>query len=659
MSKHQNQIMWEPNGDLITQSNINDFRQYLNQKHQTKLSNYRELYQWSVDNIGEFWTCIWDFCKIIAPEKGTKTVEDINQMPGARFFSEARLNYAENLLRKKNKDTALIFNGEGKVQYEWSYQDLHIQVSLIQQALKESGITANDRVAGLLPNTPETIATMLAATSIGAIWSSTSPDFGVQGIADRFGQVNPKVLFATDGYYHNGKWISCLDKIEKLIPLIPSLEKLIIIPYRKGMEIEEHRLLQNEKTALLQMFLDPFTTKDVEYTHLPFNHPLFIMFSSGTTGAPKCITHGAGGTLIQHLKEHQLHCDIKPGDRVFYYTTCGWMMWNWLVGALASQATLILYDGSPFYPNGNVLFDYAEKTKTTFFGTAAKFIDALKKRNYDFKTSHDLKYLKTIASTGSALVPESFDYVYSNIKQDVHLASISGGTDIISCFVLGVPVRAVWRGELQTAGLGMAVDVFNDDGKPAEIGEKGELVCTKPFPSMPINFWGDETGERYQNAYFSTYENIWQHGDFAEKTPSHGFIIHGRSDTTLNPGGVRLGTAEIYRQVEQLEEVIESIAIGQKWRDDERIVLFVVLNDKNTLDKELKLKIKTTIKKGASPRHVPAKIIQVSDIPRTKSGKISEIAVRNMVNGQKIKNREALANPESLDQFSDIAELSS
>lgn len=653
----QNPILWEPSGDFIAESNLNDFRDHVNRHYDLALENYNDLYQWSIDNTPSFWSCVWDYCGVIAPEKGEQIVHNPGKMPGAQFFPDAKLNYAENLLQRKGKEIALIFNGESKVSRQWSYDDLHKQVSLIQQALNRAGITAGDRIAGLLPNMPETISTMLGVASIGAIWSSASPDFGIQGVVDRFGQIAPKILFAVDGYYYNGKWVDCLDKIENLIDQLPTVEKIVLIRYGQEEPVKDHPVFTSEKLIEFEDFLNDFTAKDVDYTHLPFNHPLFIMFSSGTTGAPKCITHSAGGTLIQHLKEHQLHCNIRPNDRVFYYTTCGWMMWNWLVTALASKATLVLYDGSPFYPSGNVLFDYADDVKMTLFGTAAKFIDALKKRNYNISETHDLSKLRTITSTGSPLVPESFDYVYSHIKQDVHLASISGGTDIVSCFVLGNPIRPVWRGEIQGAGLGMAMDVWNDEGKPADIGEKGELVCTKPFPCMPIGFWGDETGERYFNAYFSTYDNIWHHGDFAEKTPHHGFIIHGRSDATLNPGGVRLGTAEIYRQVEQLEEIMESIAIGQKWRDDERIVLFVTLNDGAVLDNDLKLKIKTAIKTGASPRHVPAKIIPVADIPRTKSGKISEIAVRNTVNGRPIKNREALANPESLDQFVDISEL--
>lgn len=653
-------ILWEPSGNFIAESNINDFRDHVNRQYDLKLEHYNDLYDWSIDNTPSFWSAIWDYCEIIALEKGEQIVQNPGKMPGAQFFPDAKLNYAENLLRQKNDEVAIIFNGESKVSRQWSWANLHEQVSLAQQALNRNGITAGDRVAGLLPNIPKTISTMLGCASIGAIWSSASPDFGVQGVIDRFGQIAPKILFAVDGYYYNGKWVDCLDKISEIIPRLPTLEKVVLIRYGREDPIKDHDLLIHDKVVELEVFLSDFTPKEVQYTHLPFNHPLFIMFSSGTTGAPKCITHSAGGALIQHLKEHQLHCNIRPADRVFYYTTCGWMMWNWLVSALASKATLVLYDGSPFFPNnGNTLFDYAETTKMTLFGTSAKFIDALKKRNYNFRESHDLSKLRTITSTGSPLVAESFDYVYSNIKQDVHLASISGGTDIVSCFVLGNPVRPVWRGEIQGAGLGMAMDIWDDEGNPAALGKKGELVCTKPFPCMPIGFWGDDTGERYFNAYFSTYDNIWHHGDFAEKTAQHGFIIHGRSDATLNPGGVRLGTAEIYRQVEQLPEITESIAIGQQWRGDERIILFVTLHDNAELTKELKFEIKSAIKTGASPRHVPAKIIQVKDIPRTKSGKISEIAVRNIVNGRAIKNKEALANPECLDQFADISELGS
>jgi acetoacetyl-CoA synthetase len=518
------------------------------------------------------------------------------------------------------------------------------------------GVEEGDRVAAYMPNLPETIIAMLATASLGAIWSSASPDFGVQGVVDRFGQIRPKVLIAVDGYYYNGKEIDCLEKIARIQKQLDELHQTVIVPFLNP----EPKIDNLDQAVLSETLLNSYQPGQVEFTSLAFNHPLFIMFSSGTTGVPKCIVHGHGGTLLQHLKEHQLHCDIRECDKVFYFTTCGWMMWNWLVSALASGATLLLYDGSPFYPDGNVLWEFTSKHQCKLFGTAAKYIDALNKEGLKPGETFDLSNLSVITSTGSPLIHEGFDYIYGSVKSDVHLASISGGTDIVSCFVLGNPISPVWRGEIQGAGLAMAVDVYDEDGHPvAGGGGSGELVCTKPFPSMPIGFWNDESGEKYQSAYFSKFDNIWCHGDWIEKTGHGGFIIHGRSDATLNPGGVRIGTSEIYRQVETVDEVLESIAVGQNWEGDVRVILFVKMKQGCELTDDLKKVIASRIRAGASPRHVPAKIIQVADIPRTKSNKITELAVRDIIHGKEIKNIEALSNPQALEYYKDIEELRS
>ncbi|MEI6985041.1 MAG: acetoacetate--CoA ligase [Rhodospirillaceae bacterium] len=614
----------------------------------------KDLYAWSVAQPEAFWSEIWDYGEIIAETRGERVLVNADCMLGARFFPDARLNFAENLLRRRDDALAIRFWGEDCVQRSLSYAELYDQVSRMAQVLSGLGIAAGDRVAGYLPNMPEAVVAMLATTSIGAVWSSASPDFGVQGVLDRFGQIEPKVLFAADGYYYGGKAFDCLAKLREIVDGLPTLVRVIVVPYTT----DRPNLIEMPAALLWDDALSATCPAPIAFARMPFNHPVYILFSSGTTGVPKCIVHGAGGTLLQHIKEHRLHCDIKPGDRVFYYTTLGWMMWNWLVSALASEATLLLYDGSPFHPGGNVLFDLADAEGMTLFGTSAKYIDALHKQGYRPSHSHQLSSLRTMTSTGSPLAPESFEYVYRSIKSDLHLASIAGGTDLISCFMLGDPTLPVWPGEIQTRGLGMAVDVFDDAGHPVR-GVKGELVCTRPFPSMPVGFWNDPEGKAYSGAYFGVFPNVWRHGDFVEISDHDGVVIHGRSDATLNPGGVRIGTSEIYRQVEKLETVLESLAVGQHWDNDVRVVLFVRLRDGVTLSIELEKAIRRQIGEGASPRHVPARIVQVADIPRTKSGKITELAVRDVIHGRPVKNIEALANPGALTLFRNLVELAS
>lgn len=645
--------LWVPSKARIESSRFYAFARHIEKKTGAQFPDYDSLWRWSVDNTPEFWDAVWDFCGLIGV-KGDRILENVSKMPGAQFFPDARISFAENLLRRRDDQAALIFRTEQGPERQLSFRELYDLTSRWVQAFREAGVGPGDRVAGYMPNMPETIIAMLAASSLGAIWSSASPDFGVQGILDRFGQIEPKILITVDGYFYNGKTVDCLSKIRDVQPQLKGLVKTVVVPLASA--APDLSGLQN--TELAGDLVEGYQAGDIAFTRLPFNHPLFIMFSSGTTGVPKCIVHGQGGILIQHLKEHQLHCDVGASDRVFYFTTCGWMMWNWLVGALASECTLLLYDGSPFYPNGNVLWDFTTKHQCSFFGTSAKYIDALKVNHIRPRDTHDLTALRTMTSTGSPLVHESFDYVYDAIKSDLHLASISGGTDIVSCFVLGNPVSPVWRGEIQCAGLGMAVDAFDESGQPIPPGAgSGELVCTKPFPAMPIMFWNDADGARYKDAYFNRFDNIWCHGDWIERTAHSGFIIHGRSDATLNPGGVRIGTAEIYRQVEQIDSVVESIAVGQDWDRDVRVILFVRLKDGVTLDDALKDRIKKQIRAGASPRHVPAKIIQIADIPRTKSNKITELAVRDVIHGKTVRNVEALANPEALGLYKNLPDL--
>ncbi|WP_374846867.1 acetoacetate--CoA ligase [Brucella thiophenivorans] len=644
--------LWQPDATRIAASTLERFRLLAEERAARKLPDYHALHRWSIEDRAAFWTLIWDFCDVIG-ERGETALFDNGQMREAKFFPDAKLNFAENLLRHQGEGEAIIFRGEDKVERRLTWNDLHALVSKLQQFMLAEGIKPGDRIAGMMPNMPEAVALMLAASSIGAVWSSCSPDFGAQGVLDRFGQIEPKLFFACDGYWYNGKRIDVSEKIIEVTAKLPSSKRSVIVTYLG----EAEAVADTAKNGItLDAALAPFAAKALEFTRLSFDHPLYILFSSGTTGIPKCIVHRAGGVLLQHLKEHRLHADIREGDRFFYFTTCGWMMWNWLASGIASGATLVLYDGSPFYPDGNVLFDYAAAEKMTYFGTSAKFIDAVLKVGLNPRKTHDLSALRTVSSTGSPLSPEGFAFVYEQIKSDVHLASISGGTDIVSCFVLGIPTEPVWQGEIQGAGLGMAVDVWDDDGRPVR-EQKGELVCTRAFPCMPLQFWNDPGNAKYHAAYFERFDNIWCHGDFAEWTEHNGIVIHGRSDATLNPGGVRIGTAEIYNQVEQMPEVAEALCIGQDWDHDVRVVLFVRLTEGVALDDDLKARIKTKIRIGATPRHVPAKIVAVTDIPRTKSGKIVELAVRDIVHGREVKNREALANPEALNLYRDIAEL--
>jgi acetoacetyl-CoA synthetase len=653
--------LWTPHARRTAATTLSAFRTWLAARTGQPLDDYGALHRLSTADPAGFWSAVWDFAGITGDKGAPPYLTDADRLPGAAFFPAARLNFAENLLRHDGAGDAIVFWGEDKVRRRLGWGELKADVGRASRAFAAAGVAAGDRVAAVMPNMPESIVSVLGAAAIGAVWSSCSPDFGVQGVLDRFGQIEPKVLVACDGYYYNGKTIDLSDKLVQIVARLPSVREVIVVPYLG----QADAVAQGLNAALIHSGRRAVTWNDAvrsqpeappTFERLPFSHPLYVLFSSGTTGMPKCIVHSAGGTLLKHLTEQQLHTDIKAGDRLFYFTTLGWMMWNWLVSGLASGATLLLYDGSPFHPSGNILWDYAQAERCTHFGTSAKYIDALKKAELAPARTHDLSAVRVMLSTGSPLAPESFDYVYEAIKGDLHLASISGGTDLCGCFVLGIPGKPVWRGEIQGPALGLAVDVYDEEGKPLAAG-KGELVCTRPFPSMPVGFWNDPKGEKYRAAYFSRFPNVWHHGDFAEWTEHGGMIIHGRSDATLNPGGVRIGTAEIYRQVEQLEEVQEAIVIGQVWDSDVRVVLFVVLKPGHTLDEGLRDRIKRQIRTGASPRHVPARIVQVADIPRTKSGKITELAVRDVVHGREVKNKEALANPEALELFRGIAEL--
>ncbi len=656
--------IWSPSQNLIDTCYLTNFMQHVSKQHGVTFDDYAAFWQWSIDEMETFWSDFWEFADIRAQTKGKRVLVDGTDradMPmfKARFFPDAHLNFAENLLRCRDDRQAIFFRAEDKVERQLSYKELYQAVAKLAEAMKAMGIEKGDRVAGFVPNMPETVIAMLATTALGAIWTSCSPDFGALGVIDRFGQSQPKLLFTADGYYYNGKTVDSLSNVQSWIGDLPSVEQVVVLPL-----ISSSPDLSSLSSACNAATLEEFchaipTIKDedtIPFVQVEFNAPLYIMYSSGTTGKPKCITHSVGGVLLMQLKEHLLHCNTHPQDRVFYFTTCGWMMWNWLVSALATKACLMLYDGSPTIKNGYVLFDYAEEQDFTMFGTSAKFIDSCAKMN--LSPRHDKRYsfsnLRLICSTGSPLAPEGFDFVYKHIKEEVQLSSISGGTDLLACFVTSSPILPVYRGEIQAKALGTAVAVFDDNGNKVK-DEKGELVCTKPFPSMPLMFWNDPDDEKYFEAYFAKYPNCWAHGDYLmESSQTGGFIISGRSDTTLNPGGVRIGTGEIYRQVESFSQIAESIVIGQEWQNDTRIVLFVRMQPTATLIPELVDAIKQRIRQNCTPRHVPAKIFAVEDIPRTRSGKITELAVRDVVHGNPVKNKEALLNPEALELYKDI-----
>ena len=675
--------LWKPTPERAAATQVEIFRQRINQRFDVQLADFRALHEWSVNHSETFWCELWDFADIVAQTRGTTVLENPEAMPGAHWFPDARLNFAQNLLHGAGPDAAATDSASIAIQFQGEQggircltrAELYAQVRAVARGLRAAGVQTGDRVAGFMPNIPEAVIAMLATSSLGAVWSSCSPDFGINGVRDRFGQIEPKVLFTADGYLYAGKQHDSLTTVSELAESLPDLKAIVIVPFigsgklpsgnAAGLSMPYSRWIDEDQTLLTKTGEAAAASAGVpedaliRFEQLPFDHPLYIMFSSGTTGKPKCIVHGAGGTLLQHVKEHLFHTDIQPGDKLFFFTTCGWMMWNWLVSALASRATVLLYDGSPFHPDGNTLFNYAQATGMTQFGTSAKFIDACNKAGLSPMKTHQLPRLRSILSTGSPLVPESFDYVYEHVAKDVCLSSMSGGTDILSCFALGNPAGAVYRGELQCKGLGMNVQVFGDDSKPVGVGEKGELVCTAPFPCMPIGFFGDDDGSRYHAAYFDKFDNVWCHGDYVAETPHGGLIIFGRSDAVLNPGGVRIGTAEIYRQVESFDDIIESLVIGQQWQGDVRVVLFVRMRDGLVLDDDLQDRIRKHVRAQTTPRHVPARIVQVSDIPRTRSGKIVELAVRKVVHGERVDNVEALANPEALGLFENLAELRS
>lgn len=637
--------IWEPGKDRIERANMSRFIRFVQTGHKASVVDYQSLYEFSIYHSAEFWRAVWEFCGIRASGEFDEVLVDGDKMPGARWFPHVRLNFAQNLLRYKDDRIALIARNEWGAQRDLTYAQLQDAVAKLVHALRENGVVAGDRVAGFLPNIPEAVIAMLATTALGAVWSSCSPDFGINGIVDRFGQISPKVLFTADMYGYGGKRFDCLAKIVEVQKQIPDIAKIVVVEY--GSTTPDLRALRDAVTW--QEYLGD-EARELQFTQTAFDHPVYVMYSSGTTGVPKCIVHGAGGTLIQHLKELVLHTDVKREDKIFYYTTCGWMMWNWLVSSLAVGASVVLYDGSPTYPDANALWNLIDEVAISVFGTSAKWIAASEKAGVKPRESHKLLALKTILSTGSPLADESFDYVYRDVKDRLLLASISGGTDIISCFALGNPLLPVYRGELQCRGLGLKVEILDDDGKPVR-GQKGELACTAPFPSMPIGFWNDADGAKYKSAYFSKVDNVWCHGDHALLTEHDGIVIYGRSDAVLNPGGVRIGTAEIYRQIEQLPEVLESIAVGQEWDGDVRVILFVKLRDGEALDDTLRERMRQQIRANTTPRHVPAKILQVADIPRTISGKITELAVRETIHQRPVKNTDALANPAALKLF--------
>jgi len=645
------ELLWRPSEQRIQKTNMYRFMNIVNDRHDLGLRDYDGLYQWSIANISDFWAAMWDFGGIIASRPYTEVVDDPGKMPGAKWFAGAYLNFAENLLRFRDDRTALIFKGEGRA-VRLTYARLYDEVARLADSLKRLGIAPGDRVVGFMPNVPETIVAMLAAVSLGAVWSSCSPDFGIKGVLDRFGQIMPRVLFTTDGYFFKGREHDSLRRMADILKEIPTIEKVVVVPY----VAKQPDIGFVPGAVHYDDFKSAASGLEIEFRQLPFEHPLYIMYSSGTTGLPKCMVQSAGGILIHHLKELMLHTDLTRADTIFYFTTCGWMMWNWLSSSLAVGATLVLYDGNPFHPHPGVLWQMAQDEKITVFGTSAGYIAALQGAGVRPGREYDLSRLRAVLSTGSPLSQEGFKFIYAAVKQDLQLASISGGTDLNGCFALGNPMGAVYAGELQCRGLGMKVEAFDENGQ-AVVNRQGELVCRAPFPSMPIYFWNDPDGEKYRSAYFDVYPGVWRHGDYIVITERGGVVMYGRSDATLNPGGVRIGTAEIYRQLEQLPEVADSVVVGQDWRNDVRVILFVQLAPGFELSEELKDKIRQTIRTHASPRHVPAKILAVPDIPYTLNMKKVEIAVRKVIHNQPVRNRDALRNPEVLDYYARLTEL--
>ena len=646
--------LWKISDEKLNKTNLAFYSNFIKQHYKVNLGNdFNKIWKWSIDNTDKFWKSIWDFTEVKG-KLGNILLEESDIFIENKFFPNTELNYGENLLKKNNTESAIIFKSENGYKKVLSWKDLNLNVAQISFWMKSNGIKKGDRIAAYLPNIPETVTAYISSAVLGAIWSSCSPDFGTLGVIDRFSQINPKILFIGDKYFYNGKKINIIERLPEILEKVPSIKKIVVVPY-PGTTVEKKENIKVDKYNWNDLII-PKKRNKIKFVMSKFNDPLAILYSSGTTGKPKCICHGTGGILLQHNKELQIHSDVKNNDRVFYFTTCGWMMWNWLVGALSSGATILLFDGFPMYKKHDLLFEFASEEKVTLFGISAKYIDTLSNQRIIPKDKHDLSKLRTICSTGSPLSKDGFEYIYKNIKKDVHLSSISGGTDIVSCFVLGNLFQPVYSGEIQNRGLGMDVDIFDDKGFSIK-NTKGELVCKKPFPSMPVKFWNDDEDRKYKSAYFERYKNIWHHGDFAKITKNGGFVIFGRSDTTLNPGGVRLGTAEIYSVVEKFKEIQESIVIGQSWKNDIRIILFIVLNKGFNLTDEIKNKIKNAIKINASPRHVPSKIISISEIPKTKNGKLVELAVKQTVEGIAIKNLEALANPDSLKQFKSIKEL--
>jgi len=647
------ELLWTPSEERIKNTNMYRFMHFVNERYGKKFTEYTSLYKWSIENIPDFWASMWDFGEIIASQPYDQVVDDLNKMPGAKWFSGARLNFAENLLRYRDDQVALIFKGEAQDSIKMTYAELYDEVARVARSLKEAGVKAGDRVGGFVPNMPEAIIAMLATTSMGAIWSSCSPDFGIKGVLDRFGQIKPKVLFTANGYSFKGKNLDSIERVSNILKDLPSIKKVVVVPYTE----KDPDISQIPNAIHYKDFKSPDANLEIEFEQLPSDHPLYIMFTSGTTGLPKCMVQSAGGILVHHLKELMLHTDVKREDKIFYFTTCGWMMWNWLVSSLGVGATLILFDGNPFHPDPGALWKLAQDEKMTIFGTSAGYISAVMGAGVKPGRDYDLSSLKALTSTGSPLSVEGFEFIYKGVKEDIQLASISGGSDLNGCFALGNPMGPVYTGELQCRGLAMKVESYDEDGKPV-YNQKGELVCSAPFPSMPIYFWDDPNNEKYHAAYFDVYPNVWRHGDFIEiRDDTGGVIIYGRSDATLNPGGVRIGTAEIYRQVEQMEEIDDSLVIGQDWKGDVRVILFVKLAEGQELTGELKKKIKQLLRTNASPRHVPAKIISIPDVPYTLNMKKVELAVKKVIEGQPVLNRDALGNPEVLDYYENIKEL--